>query len=71
VGLVVVSICFFAFTGAGQLLGYTRAFRAAVICDIGLALATLACSRFLTGRLPAGAPGAADAHDDDVLLVAE
>jgi MFS family permease len=50
IGLVVVSICFFAFTGAGHLLGYTRAFRAAVVCDIGLATATLVCSRFLAGR---------------------
>jgi MFS family permease len=71
VGLVVVSICFFAFTGAGHLLGYTHAFRAAIICDIGLALATLTCSRFLTGRLPAGALRPANAHADDVLMVAE
>ena len=49
IGLVVVSICFFAFGTVGHVMNYARAFRVAAVCDIVLATASLICSRFITG----------------------
>jgi MFS family permease len=47
VGLALVSLGFFAFAGSGQSGGYVVGFSVACVCDVALALGTLALSRLL------------------------
>jgi EmrB/QacA subfamily drug resistance transporter len=47
IGLALVSIFFFAAIGSGSAPGYAAGFRVACLCDLGLALGSVALSRLL------------------------
>ena len=50
VGLALVSLGFFAAAGTGASGGYVSGFRVACVCDVALALGTMALSRLLAAR---------------------
>jgi EmrB/QacA subfamily drug resistance transporter len=50
IGLTLVGLGFFAYAGSGQAAGYVSGFRVACVCDIALALGSLALSRLLAAR---------------------
>ena len=67
VGLALVSLGFFAAVGAGHAGGYVAGFRVACVCDVALALGSLALSRLLgSPDRPRRATAAAAAAPADV-----
>jgi EmrB/QacA subfamily drug resistance transporter len=54
IGLAVVSLGFFAAVGDGHASGYVAGFRIACVCDVALALGTLALTRLLAPRSDRG-----------------